>query len=151
MTEVSAEAWTLSGAVLEEAFLRQGGGRKGVDASPGSPSPGKKGRPCSISGEASLPSFQEMKRAFLPHQLPSSCSHTSGGLLGGQLPFWRGASHGSSRFFFVLFEFSALNFTLVKFPDSRCWLPPMPITNTSPPCWWRVLGEATPLSAKRVT
>lgn len=136
--EASAEAGH-AGTVLEEAFLRHRGGKKGADAPPGAHLQARRGSP--------IPS--QMRPRFHPSRGSRGLLHEPRSPVStppeanGVPALRRGASHGS--FLTVVFQlaFSPLNFILIKLPDSRCWSPPMPITNTSP-CWWRVLGEATP-------
>lgn len=83
--EVGAGAWRLSGWYRRPSCRR--GGKNGVRASPGSPSAGEKGRPCSFPNEASLPSFQEIRGGFPPLASLSVFPPVStllGGLGGGE-------------------------------------------------------------------
>lgn len=103
---------------------------------PESPSPGGKGRPHSFPDE---PHFHLSRTSGVGLSLHVS-THLGGPVVQEELL----VALFSLSFF--PFEFSTLNFILTSFPDSRCWLPPMPITNIS-----SSLVEAIPFSAKRVT
>lgn len=83
--EAGAGAWRLSGVDRRPSCRR--GGKNGVRVSPGRPSAGEKGRPCSFPDKASLPSFQAI-RGGIPALASLSVfppvSTLLGGLVGGE-------------------------------------------------------------------